>query len=144
MLAKMRHRLETPLVANPGEMPAGAQPTSRGTLARMGETPATAPTKRAIWDALGEIKDDQLYRANCNMRGVGYVYDFQVRGGHAHVLLTMPHHGRPMYGQFGQPIRERLLKIPGVNACTIRFTWEPSWTVARLNAAGRQTLGLPL
>ena len=76
------------------------------------------------------------------MVDLGYVYDVRLRGDLVTVLLTMPHRGRPVYSFIGDPIRERLLGLDGIREVVIDFTWEPAWTVARLSAAGRRTLGL--
>jgi len=144
MIEQLRHRLSNPLSVSVSELPADVKPAARGTLARTGETLHTAPLKQAIWNALGEVQDQQLYTADTNIRDMGYVYDVRVRGGHVRVLFTMPNRGRPMSGWFGKPIRVRLQKLKGVQDCTVTFTWEPAWMMARMNAAARRAIGLPL
>ncbi len=81
---------------------------------------------------------------------MGYVYDVQVRDGVVHVLVTMPHRGRPMYnflvtqggGRVEAGIRERLMRLPGVRDVVVDFTWNPPWSIARLSDAGRREMGL--
>ena len=105
-------------------------------------TEADAPLKRAVWDALREVPDTQLYTAGANVADLGYIYDVLARAGVVYVLMTMPHRGRPKYRFVGDPIRERLLKLDGVRDVIVDFTWLPPWTPARLTPAGRQQLGL--
>ena len=86
---------------------------SAGTLARPGEAGDSPIPKKAIWEALAECKDDQLYKVNANVVDMGYIYDVRVRGAAIYLTMTMPHRGRPKYGVLAAPIRRRLLQIPG-------------------------------
>ena len=106
--------------------------------------------KAAIWRALREVRDEQLYTADANIVDLGLVYDVRWRHGTVHVLMTMPHRGRPVHdffvtrggGRVDAGIRERLLKIDGVRDVVVDLTWDPPWTPARLTDAGRRALGL--
>jgi metal-sulfur cluster biosynthetic enzyme len=98
--------------------------------------------KRRVWDALREVRDDQLMQSNGNVVDLGYIYDVGVWGDVVHILMTMPHRGRPKYNFIANPIRDRVLKIEGVRDCVVDFTWEPAWTITRLSAAGRREMGL--
>jgi len=146
----VRARLRQPLVVASGEIPQPAAAIASGQLARQGETAATAPLKRAIWQALRSVRDEQLYRVDGNIVDLGYVYDVRVRDGVVEILLTMPHRGRPVYqyfvtqggGHTTEGIREKLLRLDGVRDVLVHFTWEPDWSIARLTEAGRRILGL--
>jgi hypothetical protein len=69
----------------------------------------------------------------------------------AHVLVTMPHGGRPVHeflvtqggGRVTEGIREQLMRLPGVQSVVVDCTWNPPWSVARLTPAGRRAVGLP-
>src|SRR6185312_104436 len=119
-------------------------------LARPGETQATAPLKPAIWKALAEVKDEQLYKIDASIVDLGYVYDVREEGGVVSVLVTMPHRGRPEFnflvtaggGRVEPGIRERVLKIPGVRDVVVEFTWNPPWTVHRLSEKARGEVGV--
>ncbi len=67
--------------------------------------------------------------------------------------MAMPHRPRPRLGDFidgsisgyptlSVPVRERLLKIPGVRQVVVEQTWEPGWSSNRLTTVGRIKLGL--
>lgn len=122
-------------------------------LARSGEGGETRLQKQVIWDALRDCKDAQLYTADINVVELGLVYDVRVRGDVVTLVMSMPHRGRPMLGYFidgsisvhptlSLPIRERLLKIPGVKHVVFQQTWDPQWSSNRLTTDGRRKLGL--
>jgi metal-sulfur cluster biosynthetic enzyme len=136
-------RLRSPLQALPGELPDGVTSSSRP-LARPGETGDSLISKPAIWAALRECRDDMLYRIDANVVDMGYVYDVRVAGRTIHVLMTMPHRGRPKYGYLAEPIRRRLLQLPGVEQVIVDLTWHPPWSAADLSAHGASVLGLAL
>lgn len=144
-LEALRERLLRPLVASAAPLPAAdgsagldaAQP-----LARIGERCADWPRKRAIWEAMRQVPDDQFYAADANLVDMGYIYDVRTRGDEVRVLMTMPHRGRPKYGFLAKPLRARLEQLPGVGAVAVDLTWEPAWTPNRLTDAGRRAMGL--
>ena len=149
---QLRHQLLHPLEMHAAEVPSAMAATAAGSsLARRGETKATATLKPAIWEALRQVRDEQLYTAEASIVDLGYVYDVRQRGGVVSVLVTMPHRGRPVYdflvsaggGRVEPGIRERLLKVPGIREVVVDFTWNPPWSEARLSDAGRRALGLP-
>jgi metal-sulfur cluster biosynthetic enzyme len=147
----LRNRLLQPLQVTDGKIPYFESANSADDqLARPGETESTAPLKRAIWQALRKVQDEQLYRIDANVVDLGYIYDVRIKDGVAEILMTMPHRGRPVYqyfvtqggGHTSEGIRERLLQLEGVRDVLVHFTWEPAWTTERLTDAGRRSLGL--
>ncbi len=151
-IARLRHQLLHPLEARAEPPPRwNGRAKAQGSLARPGETAGSGALKSEVWKRLREVEDEQLYTAKLNIVDMGLVYDLRLRGSTVHVLLTMPHRGRPVHeffasqggGRLSEGIRERLLKIPGVDEVVVDLTWNPPWTVARLSDAGREALGLP-
>ncbi len=150
IVERLRHQLLNPLEVRAGVVPPAMRPAAHGSLARYGETAKTAKLKPAIWNALREVRDEQLYTIDANVVDLGYVYDVRERHGTVHVLVTMPHRGRPVFeflvtaggGRVEPGIRERLLQIHGVRDVVVELCWDPPWTVARLSDAARTALGL--
>lgn len=150
-LEELRHRLTNPLQPTPGELPRGETAKEPpGRLARPGEAGDSPIPKQALWDALRDCKDEQLYTAGINVVDLGLVYDLRVRGETVHVLMAMPHRGRPRLGYFAfgsggnsMPVQQRLLKVPGVRKVLVEQTWDPGWNSNRLTDEGRKKLGLP-
>ena len=146
----VRHRLMSPLQVQAGDFTPPGRASAVAALARHGETAETATLKPQIWETLREVKDEQFYKADANAVDMGYVLDVRVRAGTVRVLVTMPHHGRPRYeflvsqggGRVSEGIRERLLKIKGVEEVVVELSWNPPWTADRLTPAGRRAMGL--
>jgi metal-sulfur cluster biosynthetic enzyme len=74
----------------------------------------------------------------------------RVSGDVVHVLMAMPHRGRPLAGYFSYgsggnstPIRDQLLKVPGVRKVVVEQTWDPHWNANLLADGGRRKLGIP-
>jgi len=147
----IRRRLLEPLQIEPTPPPkrdGGVK--GEGTLADRGELPEAGPTKAAIWEALRLVQDEQFYSIDANIVDLGYVYDVQMDGETAKILVTMPHRGRPVWqfiedhggGRVSVGIRERLLALEGVREVVVEHTWYPAWDISRATEAGRRTLGL--
>jgi metal-sulfur cluster biosynthetic enzyme len=150
----LRRQLMNPLVPAAADVP--KEVTAKdgaGRLARPGEAGDSPIPKKTLWDALHDCKDAQLYTADINVVDLGLVYDVRVRGEVVHVVMAMPHRGRPRLGYFTQgsisvhptfslPVRERLMKVPGVRKVVVEQTWEPGWSSNQLTDEGRRKLGL--
>ncbi|MEO6740371.1 MAG: hypothetical protein ABIP20_08965 [Chthoniobacteraceae bacterium] len=140
-----------PLDISAGEVPKVALAKSSPVrLARLGEAGDSLIPKRAWWDALRDCKDEQFYTADINVVDFGLVSDPRVRGGTVHVLMAMPHRGRPRRGYFtfgsggkSVPVQQRLMKVPGVKKVLVGQTWEPGWNSNRLTDEGLRKFGLP-
>lgn len=135
------------------EVAARPDPTTQPRLGRAGETGDCSQLKLAIWQALRDCKDAQLYTADINVVELGLVYDVHVRGDVVTLVMAMPHRGRPRLGYFidgsisvhptlSVPIRERLMNVPGVRQVVFEQTWEPAWNSNRLTEEGRKKLGM--
>ncbi len=133
------HRTTAAPVAAParGASGPGAHHDRRDGAAPLG--PARARRSRlhalkpAIWKALAEIKDEQLYNLDAGIVDLGYVYDVREQSGVVSVLVTMPHRGRPEFnflvtaggGRISPGIRERVLKLPGVRDVVVNSRGTP-------------------
>ena len=149
-LEELRRRLVTPYAVSSGELNRASAPKEQpGRLARPGEAGDSPIPKQALWDALRSCKDEQLYVSDINVLDLGLVYDIRVHGDVVYVVMAMPHRGRPLLGYFtfgsggnSAPVRQQLMKVPGVRKVVVEQTWEPAWNSNRLTAAGRGKLGL--
>jgi len=147
---RWRHRFLNPLEVQVAELITSRAAPSPGHLARYGETLETAPLKPAVWKALEELQDEQFYSVDANMVALGLIYDVRVRSGVVHIVMTMPHRGRPVYeffvtqggGRVQEGIMERVRRIEGVRDVVVEFTWEPAWNVHRMSSSGLSNFGL--
>jgi metal-sulfur cluster biosynthetic enzyme len=150
LVETMRHRLVNPLVVSAATLPSNLSPVQpAGRLARPGEAGDSPISKADIWNALRDCKDEQLYAAKTNVVDLGLIYDVRVRGDAVHLIMAMPHRGRPRIGFFtygsggnNTAIRQRLMRVPGVRRVVVEQTWEPHWSSNRLTDDGRRSLGL--
>lgn len=136
-----RHRLLNPLAATESDISGIKAQRSPGRLARPGESGDAAISKQVLWDALREVRDRQLYKIDANVVDMGYIHDLRVDRGTVHVVMTMPHRGRPKFGFIGTPIRERLMQVPGVTEVKIENVWDPPWDANRLSDKAREMFG---
>lgn len=150
VVERERHRWTNPVEVSVDMFRPPVNASAAGRLARPGETPQTAGPKLEMWKALREVRDDQLYGVDANIVDLGYVYDVRHRAGVAHVIVTMPHRGRPVHeflvtqggGRVDEGIQERLMRVPGVNSVVVSLSWNPPWAIARVTKAGRVALGI--
>ncbi|MEZ6044691.1 MAG: metal-sulfur cluster assembly factor [Planctomycetaceae bacterium] len=144
----MMHPLE--LAAGDALPKLGQKQTGR--LARAGEGGEQSEMKQAIWNALRDCKDAQLYTADINVVDLGLVYDVRVRGDVVILVMAMPHRGRPLLDYFingsievhptpSMPVRQRLEQLPGIRQVVVKQTWEPGWSSNRLTDEGRKKMG---
>jgi len=151
-IEQLRHRLLHPLEIRSEKTERISGARAAGALARLSETKEATPVKTAIWKALGEVRDEQLYNIKSSIVDLGYVYDVRLRAGVATIVVTMPHRGRPVHeflvtqggGRVEDGIRERVLKLPGVREVVVQCSWNPPWSTGRLSENGRRDLGLPV
>ena len=52
------------------------------------------------------------------------------------MTLTAP--GCPSSGYISDQVKQRLLRMPGVNNATVEIVWYPQWTPERLSAEARK------
>jgi metal-sulfur cluster biosynthetic enzyme len=146
----IRHRMKNPLAVTPGGLGRNLTAESvEARLARPGEAGDAPVSKQAIWEALRDCKDEQLYKSDLNVVDLGLVYDVRVRADTVHLVMAMPHRGRPRLGFFSygsggnsMPVRQRLMRIPGVRRVVFEQAWEPGWSSNRLTEEGRRKFGL--
>ena len=94
----------------------------------------------ALWDALREVEDPEL---GISLVDMGLIVDARREGpdgSRAGIRLTYTAMGCPATEMIEGDVRERLLRVPGIETVAIEVVWEPVWTKARLTAEGRDAL----
>lgn len=114
-------------------------------------TPSTSSAERAsdgcsrcadyphddLWDALREVFDPELAISLVDM---GLIVAARREGATARIVLTYTAMGCPATEMIHDDLRERLLRVPGIERVEIEEVWEPVWTKARLTEEGRDAL----
>ena len=91
----------------------------------------------ALWDALREVMDPELAISLVDM---GLIVSAHRDGATARIELTYTAMGCPATEMIHDDMRERLLRVPGIERVEIEEVWEPVWTKARLTEEGRDAL----
>lgn len=147
----LRRQLLHPLLPNAASLPPELHPAaSPSRLARPGEANDAPISKKALWSALSECRDEQLYTTRPSLVELGLVDDLRVRGDTVVVVLSTLGKGRPRLGFYAHgsggnehPVRDVLLKVPGVRNVVVEPATAPAWTSNRITDQGRKRLELP-
>lgn len=102
-----------------------------------GETVVSGAISDRVWRTLGEIADPEL---PITITDLGLVQSVAVDGGAVRVTLVPTFTGCPALDVIKDEVRRRLLAIPGVEAAEVAYTFEETWTLARMTEAGRARL----
>jgi metal-sulfur cluster biosynthetic enzyme len=97
-------------------------------------------TEAQVIEALKECYDPEI---PVNLVDLGLIYDVKIIDDWIGVKMTLTTPGCGMSGMISQDVRNRLLRIPGVNDADVRIVWEPAWSPARMSAGARKKLGMP-
>jgi len=147
----LRRQLLHPLQPSAAILPADLEAfVIPGRLARPGEANDAPISKKSLWTALSECRDEQLYTTRPSLVELGLVDDLRVRGDTVAVVLSTLGKGRPRLGFYAHgsggnehPVRDVLLKVPGVRHVVVEPGNMPSWTSNQITDSGRSRLGLP-
>ncbi len=101
-------------------------------------------TEKQIRQQLETVVDPEL---NVNIVDLGLIYEIKVlkvRGVlKVQIVMTLTTPGCPMWGLFEKQIQKALTKLPGVGAedIEVELTFDPPWTMERVNKKARAELG---
>jgi metal-sulfur cluster biosynthetic enzyme len=98
-----------------------------------------AVTEKDIRNALKQVKDPEL---NLDLVVLGLVYDIDVEGGDAHVIISLTSPMCPVAEQIVDNAREAVLGVEGVENAEVELTFSPPWTPERISPLIRSSLGL--
>ena len=91
-----------------------------------------------IYEALKECYDPEL---PVNLVDLGLIYDVKIIDDWVGVKMSLTTPGCGMSAQISNSVRERVLKIAGVNECDVRIVWDPVWNPSMMQEEARKKLG---
>lgn len=94
-------------------------------------------TRDAIFDVLRTVNDPEM---PINIVDLGIVEAVGATGGQVTVDLLPTFVGCHALPAIEADVRKHLLAVPGVESVTVRFHYDPPWTVDRVSSAGREAL----
>lgn len=98
-----------------------------------------AVTEKDVRNALKKVKDPEL---NLDLVVLGLVYDIEIDGSDAHVIMSLTSPMCPVAEQIVENAREAVLGVDGVETADVQLTFNPPWTPERISPLIRSSLGL--
>src|SRR5580704_17598847 len=104
-------------------------------------------TQEEVLTALKECYDPEI---PVNIVDMGLIYEVRVKGSEipnsggedVEVEMTLTAPGCPSSASISDQVKQRLLRMPGVQNATVEIVWYPQWTPERLSAEARKQLGI--
>lgn len=98
-------------------------------------------TRQAIEQILSTINDPEI---GLDIMNLGLIYDIQIQGDKAEVLMTLTTPYCPLDKYFAEHIPEKVKQeLPELQDVSVRFTFDPPWTQEKIAPAARSALGMP-
>ena len=95
--------------------------------------------EKDIRKALRRVKDPEL---NLDVVVLGLVYEIEVEGPHAHVLMSLTTPFGPAAPQIVEDARAAVEAVEGIETAEIELTFDPPWTPERIDPIIRSALGI--
>jgi len=92
-----------------------------------------------IWAALREIEDPEIPVSLVDM-GLIVSVDYEPDRRCASLKITYTAMGCPAMEMIQDDIRQRLLRLDGIDRVEIEVVWDPVWTRRRLSESARTTM----
>ncbi len=115
-----------------------------GTRDQVSITPVRAAllaneTIDAVWSALGEVYDPELY---LDVVSLGLVYGVREEDGTFVVDMTLTTPGCPASESLTEMTRAAIVKVVGIAVpVEVRLVWDPPWSPAMIDADAAAALG---
>lgn len=98
-----------------------------------------AATEKDVRNALKKVKDPEL---NLDLVVLGLVYDIEVEGTKADVIMSLTSPMCPVADQIVQQADEAVRGVEGIEEANVQLTFNPPWTPERISPLIRSSLGL--
>ncbi len=92
-------------------------------------------------EALRSVIDPEL---GFNIVDLGLVYEIEVEGARARILLTTTTPGCPATQFIKEAVESRASLVAGVGEVEVNMTWLPPWSPERMSDEAKMHFGVPL
>ena len=96
-------------------------------------------TEKDVRKALKGVKDPEL---NLDLVVLGLIYDIEVEGNRADVIMSLTSPMCPVAGQIVEDAKNAVLTVEGIDDADVQLTFDPPWTPERISPLIRSSLGL--
>ncbi len=95
-------------------------------------------TAEDVRTRLKEVIDPEL---NVNIVDLGLIYEVEVEGRTAEILMTLTTPGCPLHGVFNELVEREVSKLDDIDEVEVELTFEPRWTPEKMSDEARDQLG---
>lgn len=95
-------------------------------------------TEEDVIAQLENVIDPEL---NINIVDLGLIYEVDVDGDRADILMTLTTPGCPLHGVFDQLVKREVEKLDSINEIDVELTFEPRWSPDDMSDEARDELG---
>lgn len=123
-----------------GATQTGATQAAHAAWTPDGEVPPARPTEDAVIAATATVYDPEI---PVNIYELGLIYAIDIHDdGRVKVEMTLTAPGCPAAQELPEAVREAVLAVSGVSACTVELVWDPPWTQERMSEEARLSLNM--
>ena len=102
--------------------------------------PAAKPNEDAIIEAIGTVYDPEI---PVNIYELGLIYAVEIDDANAvKVEMTLTAPGCPSAQELPIMVRDAIMAVPYVSACTVDTVWDPPWDPSRMTEDARLSLNM--
>ena len=92
-----------------------------------------------VYDALKKCMDPEI---PVNIVDLGLIYDVRVnKENNVNIKMTMTTPGCPLHDTLVSDVKRHVGRLNGIGNINVEITWEPKWTIDKMNPQVRDKLG---
>lgn len=95
-------------------------------------------TKEQVLEALKQVYDPEI---PVDIVNLGLLYDVRIEDGVVQITMTMTSPGCPVTDFIRAEVERIAGALPGVDAVSVEFVWDPPWSPEMMSAEAKRTLG---
>ncbi len=103
-----------------------------------------SPSREAVIRALDECYDPCCRDRKISVVDMGLIENVEIRNREVSIEMVLTTGWCPFAARLLDMIKEKVGKLPAVDAVDIEIVWDPTWTPDRMSEGAREKLRLPL
>ena len=103
-----------------------------------------SPSREAVIRALDECYDPCCRDRKISVVDMGLIESVEIRNREVRIEMVLTTGWCPFAARLLDMIKEKVGKLPAVDAVDIEIVWDPTWTPDRMSEGAREKLRLPL
>ncbi len=103
-----------------------------------------SPIREAVIRALDECYDPCCRDRKISVVDMGLIESVEIRNRKVRIEMVLTTGWCPFAARLLDMIKEKVGKLPAVDAVDVEIVWDPTWTPDRMSEGAREKLRLPL